>query len=78
VDSAGSDKCPTTRVELDLAPPVFLWLQTKEIQARQMTFDVALNEIATIYFVAVAQGSAEPTPDEVGRCTQVDPRFTPG
>jgi hypothetical protein len=65
VGAPGTPKCPTTRVELDLAPPVFLWLQTNTITSTAMTFDVALTEPATVYFVAVPQGSAEPTPAEV-------------
>ena len=65
VGAPGTNNCPNTRVELDLAPPVFLWLQTNTITSTDMTFDVALNEPATIYFVAVPQGSAEPSPAEV-------------
>jgi len=65
VGAPGTPKCPTTRVDLDLAPPVFLWLQTNTITSTAMTFDVALNEPATLYFVAVPQGSAVPTPAEV-------------
>ena len=65
IGAEGSDNCPTTRVELDLAPPVFLWLQTNTITSTDMTFDVALNEFARVFYVAVPEGSAEPTPDEV-------------
>ena len=65
INAEGTANCPETRVELDLSPPVFLWLQTRTITRGDMTFDVALNEPAEVFFVAVPEGSNEPTPAEV-------------
>ena len=65
VNQEGTDLCPATRLALDFSPPVFLWLNLDVVSAEDMVFDVALNEPAEVYFVALPQGSAEPTPEEV-------------
>ena len=65
VGQEGTALCPTTRVELDLTPPIFLWLNIEVISSTDMVFDAALNEPCEVFFVAVPQGSAEPTVEEV-------------
>ena len=58
VGQDGTSLCPTTRVTLDLIPPIFLWLNTEQINAKTMVFDAALNEPCEVFFVALPQGSA--------------------